>query len=261
MTRLLLIALAVAAPATLHAQIDYRNLDDGRPSEVEDAYPVERHAFEFVAPWRTRHADGVTTHLFAPELEYGVVMNGEMGVKVVGAGINGPAGSDIGLAGIGVGGLYSLNTESPSLPAAAIRAEVLFPAGALAGSDVRGLVKLILTRNLGALRLHANAARGIGPEDAMGLAAPPRWFAGIAAERTFIRHSFLVIADLHGEQEARGAPVAVNAGLGARWQWSPTTVLDAGIARRLRTDAGPEFALTVGLAHAFGIAALMGGTP
>lgn len=259
MTRALLLAALLAAPAPLQAQIDYRNLDDGRPSEVEDAYPVERHAFEFVAPWRTRHADGVTTHLAAPELEYGILMNAELGVRVVGAGVNTPAGSDVGLAGIGVGGLYSLNTESPSLPAAAIRAEVLFPAGALAGEDVRGLVKLILTRNFGAFRVHANGARGIGPEGGLGVAAPPRWFAGVALERTFIRHSFLVIADLHGEQEAAGAPFAVNAGLGARWQWSPTVVLDAGIARRLRTDAGPEFALTVGLAHAFGIASLMGG--
>src|SRR5919112_644746 len=34
------------------AQTDYRNLDAGRPVVTEDAYPVERYAFELRAPYR-----------------------------------------------------------------------------------------------------------------------------------------------------------------------------------------------------------------
>jgi hypothetical protein len=40
---------------------------------------------------------------------------------------------------------------------------------------------------------------------------------------------------------------------------SPTLVLDAGIARRLRSRAGPDYDLTIGLSHAFGLPWLMPG--
>ena len=46
------LVLPVLIPAPLPAQIDYRNLDDGRPIATEDAYPVERYAFELLAPYR-----------------------------------------------------------------------------------------------------------------------------------------------------------------------------------------------------------------
>ncbi len=37
--------LVAAVPRGAQAQIDYRNLDDDRPTRIEDAYPVERYAF------------------------------------------------------------------------------------------------------------------------------------------------------------------------------------------------------------------------
>ena len=47
----------------------------------------------------------------------------------------------------------------------------------------------------------------------------------------------------------------MNAAFGGRWQWTPTLVLDAGVSRRLRSAIGPDFALTIGLSHAFAIRA------
>jgi hypothetical protein len=38
----------VGAGRRLAAQMDYRNLDDDRPTRVEDAYPAERYAFELI---------------------------------------------------------------------------------------------------------------------------------------------------------------------------------------------------------------------
>ena len=53
-----LLGLALLVPAAVAAQADYRNLDDDRPSAVEDAYPLERRALELSLPWRTARADG-----------------------------------------------------------------------------------------------------------------------------------------------------------------------------------------------------------
>jgi hypothetical protein len=47
----LLLLARLAAPGPLPAQLDYRNLDDDRPTVTEDAYPVERYAFEFLLPY------------------------------------------------------------------------------------------------------------------------------------------------------------------------------------------------------------------
>src|SRR5260370_963968 len=66
---------------SLAAQTDYRNLDEGRPTRVEDAFPVERYAFEFLTSYALeREPGGGIVHAFVPELEYGLVANGELGI-------------------------------------------------------------------------------------------------------------------------------------------------------------------------------------
>jgi hypothetical protein len=84
-----------------------------------------------------------------------------------------------------------------------------------------------------------------------------RWWAGAALDQTLIRSSVLLLGEVYVTQSVTGDPVAVNAGLGLRYQWRPTTVLDLGIARGLRDDLGPELAMTIGLSQAFAIAGLM----
>jgi hypothetical protein len=65
--------LLLLIPAPLPAQIDYRNLDDGRPVATEDAYPVERYAFELLAPYRFEtEAGGAELHLVIPEVAHGI---------------------------------------------------------------------------------------------------------------------------------------------------------------------------------------------
>ncbi|HEU0076252.1 MAG TPA: hypothetical protein VFQ76_01310, partial [Longimicrobiaceae bacterium] len=64
---------ALAGP--LGAQTDYYNTDKGRPVRVEDALPVERHAFELqLAPLRLERASGgVYSWELAPEIAYGIL--------------------------------------------------------------------------------------------------------------------------------------------------------------------------------------------
>jgi hypothetical protein len=241
------------------AQIDYRNLDDDRPVLTEDAYPVERYAFEVLAPYRFEDEVGDTQlHAAVLEVTYGLVRNSQLGLKLPLAGADEGTETDWGLAGLRVFGLYNFNTESRWLPALSLRADASFPVGSLAGEGTRFAIKGIATRSWGRMRVHANLARGFGSEDALSVAEPlNRWTASAAVDRTFFRSSILLIGEIAASQAIQDAPTAVNASVGGRWQWTPTLVLDAGLTRRLRSEIGPDIALTIGLSHAFAIRGLM----
>ena len=247
----------------LSAQIDYRNLDDDRPVVTEDAYPVERYAFELLGPYRFEaEAGGAEHHTIVPEAAYGVARNTQIGLKVPFAAVDEGTGTDWGLAGLRVFGLYNFNTEGRWLPALSLRADATFPLGSLAGEGSRFAIKAIATRSWGRMRIHLNAVRGFGSEDDLSAAEPlSRWSGSLAADRTFFRSSILLIGEVAISQAVQDAPTAVNASLGGRWQWTPTLVLDAGVSRRLRSDTGPDIALTVGLSHAFAIRGLMPAGP
>ncbi len=261
-TTALAAGLCTFLPALAVAQIDYRNLDDDRPVITEDAYPIERYAFEFLAPYRFEAEAEGQLHTVVPEVEYGLARNAQVGLKLPLTAANGATGTDRGLAGLRVFGLYNFNTESRWLPALALRADATFPVGSLAGDGSRFAIKAIATRSWGRMRAHVNAARGFGSEDALSVAEPlNRWNASLAVDRTFFRSSILLIGEVAVSQPVRDAPAAVNASLGGRWQWTPTLVLDAGMARRLRSDTGPDIALTIGLSHAFALRGLMPAGP
>ena len=103
--------LIAAVPWRLAAQIDYRNLDDDRPSRVEDAYPVERYAFEFLIPYAfEREPDGLTVHSWALELAYGVFRNAQIGFKAPLAAVRAGDTTTSGLAGLRAFALYNFNT-------------------------------------------------------------------------------------------------------------------------------------------------------
>jgi hypothetical protein len=240
------------------AQIDYRNLDDDRPVVTEDAYPVERYAFEILVPYRFEDETGAgQVHTAVPEVAYGLVRNAQVGAKVPFAGVDEGSGTDWGLAGFRLFGLYNFNTEGRSLPAFSLRADAGLPVGSLAGEDSRFALKAIATRSWGRWRAHVNAARGFGSESAPSSAEPlPRWSASIAADRTYFRSSVLLIAEVAVTQLIADAPTEVKASLGGRWQWTPTVVLDLGLTRRL-SATGPDFGVTVGVSHAFAVRALM----
>lgn len=252
-----LFAVSIRAPSLL-AQLDYRNLDDGRPVQTEDAYPVERYAFEALAPYRFESArGGVRDHVFLPELEFGAFDNVQLAVRapVVGAGAG--AGTRWGLAGLVLGALYNLNTESTNLPAFSARADLALPLGALAGGDTRVTLKAIATRSFGSIRLHLNLARGFGGDGSPGaLQLAPQWSASFAADRTLFRQSLLLVAEIAAFDPDRSQPSEFSAALGARYQWKTTTVLDLGFGRRIG-NAGPDLSFTFGISHAFAFRGLM----
>jgi hypothetical protein len=245
-------------PGRAVAQTDYRNLDDDRPTSVEDAYPIERWAFELIAPWRyERTRDGTSLHSFIPELAYGLFPNAHVGLKLPIAGES--AGSDRtwGVSGFRVFGLYNFNTDGMRWPALSLRADASFPAGDLGGAGSRVAIKAIMTRSFGRQRVRLNGSFGFGAGPEAAAVEPlPRWSAGAAVDHSFIRQSILLVGEITAKQVSSGDATEAHVTIGARYQVAPTIVLDLGMARRL-SDEGPDFAVTVGLSHAFAIAGLM----
>jgi hypothetical protein len=252
--------LALCLPAALAAQLDYRNLDDDRPVSIEDAYPVERYAFELLTSWRyARHPGRTGVHLFAPELAYGILPNAHLGIKLPLAGLHAQGRWDWGISGLRVFGLYNFNTESPWLPALSLRVDGVFPVGELSGDRTRVSFKGIATRSFGRGRIHLNGGMSVGNQGLLAVAEGAwDWYAGAAADHSFIRSSTLFVAELYAVKEAATHPVELNAAAGLRYQWTPSVVLDLGVARRLRRE-GPDFELTFGMSRAFALAGLMPG--
>jgi hypothetical protein len=255
----LLTGLLSVAGVPLAAQIDYRNLGDDRPVLTEDAYPVERYAFELLLPYAyERERSGERVHVMVPEVAHGVIRNAQLGVKLPLAGVRSAGDTEWGLAGVRVFGLYNLNTESRLLPALSARADLLLPVGSLGGDVTRVSLKAIATRSCGRTRFHANAAWTLGGEGALAAVEHGnRWSYSLAVDRTLVRQSVLLLGEIAASRSVSAAPVEVNMAAGARYQWTPTLVLDLGVRRRLRQDAGPDVALTFGLSHAFALPWLM----
>ena len=255
----LLAALLAVPGAPLAAQIDYRNLDDDRPVLTEDAYPVERYAFELILPYAfERERGGARLHIFTPEITHGILRNAQVGIKLPLAGVASTGDTEWGLAGLRVFGLYNLNTEGKALPALSARADLLLPVGSHGGDATRVSLKAIATRSWGRTRFHANAAWTFGDEGALAAVEHGnRWSYSLAVDRTLVRQSILLIGEMAAMRPVKAAPVEVNVALGARYQWTPTLVLDLGVRRRLRQEAGPDVAVTLVVSHAFALSWLM----
>jgi hypothetical protein len=255
------VVVGLGGARLLAAQTEYRNLDEGRPARVEDAFPVERYAFEFLTSYALeREPGGGIVHAFVPELEYGIVLNGEVGITAPVGMLDEGGVTRAGLSGLRAFALYNFNTESAALPALALRVDVRLPAGSFAGGETRVSLKGIATRSWGRQRIHVNGAYTLGPDATPALVEPAaRWWWGGALDRTLFRQSVLLLAEVYARGAARAAPVEVMGSLGVRWQWRPTAVLDIGLARGLVRGRGPDYTFTVGISNAFAFAGLLPG--
>ncbi len=263
MRRLVQLLAAVALVPPLAAQIDYRNLDDDRPLRVEDAYAIEWKAFEVVLPWFSAHGGPEPFHYaIVPELVYGFIPGGALGFKLPLAGVSGDSADRFGMAGVKAFALVNLTTETRHGPGLALRLDAAAAAGSLAGRGSGAAISVLATRSFGRHRVHVNASWGFATQDEPAIIDPVRrWWAGLAVDRTLIRSSTLVLGGLTAGREAGQPDVRWEGALGVRRQLTPTLVLDAGAAARLK-GPGEDVELTLGLTHTFAVAALMrGGRP
>ena len=263
-----LLALVAIWPGFLAAQTDYYNTDSGRPVLIQDAYPVERHAFELqLAPIRLERAPGgVYGWDFEPELAYGIFARTQLEIgfpiRVPDSEVH---GDGRGLAGIEVAALHNLNVETETLPALALEISTVLPVGALAPDDPYASLTAIATRTLRFARFHLNGRWTFGPEpalsaaDAGGTEEISRWLAGIAVDRTFPLRSALLIGAVFAEQPlSTEDDVRWTAEAGLRYQWDPKLAIDAGLGRKL-TGEDRSWSITFGAAYAFAVRSLMPG--
>ncbi len=241
------------------AQTDYYNTDAGRPITIEDAYPVERRAFELqLAPLRVERAPGgVYTWGIEPEIAYGILPRTHVELGFPLAFRDGPAGTrSRGLAGIELGVFHNLNVET-MIPALAVAAEAIFPAGALAPDRTYASAKGIATKTFSWARFHVNGQYTFGDEPdtpaAAGAHELSRWMAGVAIDRTMPLRSMLVTGEIVARQPMHAEDdLAWEAATGMRFQYSPRVAVDAGIGRQL-TGESRAWSLTFGAAYAFGL--------
>lgn len=263
-TRRMLAVLGTAGTLTLaptaHAQTDYYNLDRGRPLRVEDALVIERHAIEWqMAPLRVSGGAGAGSRVaLEPELAWGAWARTqlEVGVPIVRSREAGH--STFGGAGVDLSILHALNTETVTLPALALGAHLLVPAGPFGASRAIPTVTALATRTLSAGRVHVNASVTPGTYS-VGDASDDvsRWSAGIAADHAFVFQSLLVGADLVARRPLYGSSeVEWSAATGVRYQVGPRAGVDFGVGRTL--GARDEWFVTAGsaislsLLHRFG---------
>jgi hypothetical protein len=255
----LLSASILAAPVA--AQIDYRNLDHGRPTAVEDAYPVERYGFELSGGYQRAGRSGGVRHLLVPELVYGLAKGAHAAVRLPFAIPSGPSAGSGGLAGVDLTLLVNLSTERIRLPGLAVRVDASLPAGGAGGRGAAVALSGLATSSFGPHRLHLNATLALDTPEVPGEAGPAnRWWTGLAVDRTLLRQSTLLVAEVSAGSEGRGAPVVFSVGAGVRRQITPTLVFDLGLGREFARRTRPETVLTLGLSHVVGLAFLMPGS-
>lgn len=255
------LALPVLA-ARASAQTDYYNTDAGRPIQVEDAYAIERRAVELqLAPLRLERARGGTYSWgLEPEVAVGVLPRTQVELRLPLAVIDaGPAGQTAGLAGVELSALHNLNAET-AIPALAVAADVLVPAGGLGPDHVYPSLKGLATKTFPWARFHLNGQYTFGdrpPADGgtteLSRTELSRWLAGAAVDRTFPLKSLLVTGEVVAQQPLQKATdVAWHTAAGLRYQLSPRVATDAGGGYRFTGDDQGWF-VTFGAAVAVGL--------
>lgn len=252
--------LAIAACSFTPAlTVDHSNLDEGRPVRVEDPYPVSQGeiAVELGPEFISRRRRGEQA-AFEFSVNYGAAPNLQLEIET---GLftdphakEGPLPDQERSGDVRIGALYNLNQETRTVPALGVKLKANLPTG-IDSSGMDAEAKILITKSIGRLSLHANASfrrldgtepgeRGTLYDHALGMS----WPLGAPG-----RTRTLLVADLFVEQAGRhDEPNTAGAEAGIRRQLTRRVVLDAGVGSELR---GPEdrnaLTATAGVSIAF----------
>ena len=225
---------------------DHKNLEEGLPTDLEDAYPIEYQSREVQGQFRyerQRNRRGKNLFTLDPRLEYGFVRNGQLTISapfLIGS-ADRTGGGDLTLTG-----LYNFNTESLSTPAFAISARTEFPTG----YDTAGVgteLKFIATKSLGAGthldRLHLNVSwlHNTGPQSGQ---RSDRYRAILGYSRR-LGPDTIIVTDFERLQELDKGRNDNIVEAGIRRQLTPRNVLSVGAGVGIGSDS-PDYRITVG---------------
>jgi hypothetical protein len=228
---------------TASAQTDHVNLEEGLPTELEDAYPTayrNREVQFFTRYERTR--DGKDRVTFQPTLEFGVFRNAEL--KFTAPFFAGSA-DKTGSGDIQAELLYNFNTESRKLPAFAVVGRVTAPSGRRsAGVDTA--VKFIATKSISNRldRLHLN----LELERNGGARFDERntLYRAIFGYSGRIGADTLFVADFVRKQERMRGENSNIVEAGFRRQINPLTIITFGAGVGIG-EQSPKFRFTIGI--------------
>ena len=254
---IVVVVLAIIATAAgIGEAIDHKNLDEGRPVRLEDAYPIAHGeiAVETGAGFALLKHGPDARGFFPIEILYGALPNLQLGI---GSTLftdphdtdDRPKSGDLRASA-----LYNFNQETLTLPALAAKLSVTAPTGVDAhgwGVELKGIV----TKSIDRLSLHLNGGyefltgstrteRDGRYELALGASYP------IGAPQ-FTRAT--LVGDVFADQPVtRGESTVVGIEIGLRYQLTPSIVWDAGVGTEF---AGPatrsKFSFTTGLSFGF----------
>lgn len=249
------LGLWVAVTSGAAHAIDHKNLDEGRPLRLDDAYAISTGEVEIEAgAGVTVPRRGAARGVFPIEILYGALPNLQVGVGTTLATdprtVDEPSKS----GDLELSALYNFNQETLTLPAFGVKLEVNLPTGV----DSKGVeveVKGIVTKSVGRLGVHLNGGyqfltdAGAGERDGryefvLGASYPVG--APHYTRATLIADVFTQQAIHHGEDNVVGVE------LGFRYQVTSRLVWDAGLGTEF---AGPrdrsKFFFTTGLSFGF----------
>jgi hypothetical protein len=245
----------IVAVAGVAEAVDHKNLDEGRPVRIEDAYPIAQHeiSVETGAGFALlKH--GPNRGVFPIEVLYGALPNLQVGLGSVlftdpRDFDDRPKSGDLRASA-----LYNFNQETLTLPAFAAKLSVTAPTG-IDGHGWGIELKGIVTKSIDRLSFHFNGGyefltdptrteRDGRYELALGASYP------IGAPK-FTRAT--LVADVFADQPAtRGESTIVGTEVGLRYQLTPSIVWDVGIGTEFAGPASRSvFFATTGLSFGF----------
>lgn len=252
---ILCLALLAGLTASIAYAIDHDNLDEGRPLRLEDAYPIAAGEWALetgagLSAQRKSHARG----FFPVDVLYGLAPNLQVSVRTTlftdPKQIDGQTKS----GDLQLSGLYNFNQETLRLPALGLRLTLNMPTGVdSSGVDFR--IKGLVTKSIGRLSFHLNPAYEVF-SGTMPFERDSRYDVALGASYPVgaPKHTLTtLLGDVFTEQSPRrGDPQIVGVEVGVRHQWTPWTVLDAGVGSefggpRNRSDFFAMIGISVGL--------------
>ncbi len=250
-----IVAVIAAAVAFAGAQkvlaADHTNIEEGAPTQIEDAYPLAYGDREVQGVLRyDRTKDGKNRLVLDPRLEFGIARNAQfkLSAPLIGGNADRRNSGDVGAEFF-----YNFNQESLSVPALAASVRADLPTG----KESQGLDttwKLIATKSLGASealqRLHLNLSwknnASPRPDERRNFYVAAVGYSQRAGPDT------VFVTDLVREQERERDQQMTLAEVGLRRQLTPLTALSAGIGTRLAgSSESPRLRITFALQHSF----------
>lgn len=227
---------------------DHLNLEEGLPTQLEDAYPIAYRGREIQAHLSYEHeSDGKDRFTLQPQFEFGFAPNAQAKISApfyLGDADRKNSGN------IGLEGFYNFNAEGICLPAFALSARADLPTGRdAAGIDTT--LKAIATKSVshtGLDRVHLNIAwkHNAGPRPM----EREHMYQLVAGYSRRLGADTVLVADYFREQQEEKGRTSDILELGLRRQLTPLTVISAGAGAGISKDS-PDVRVTLGFQKSF----------